>query len=91
VADQSFNILINGRSGTVLNMGRDAIESAIAHSGIKVAELCFAEPDTMQAETDRLIALDAPLLIGGGTARCVKALSIFLRRKSRLAYCLSAP
>jgi diacylglycerol kinase family enzyme len=66
VADTPYNILINARSGTVLNMGRDAIEAAIAHSGIEVAELCFADPENMQAETDRLIALDAPLLIGGG-------------------------
>jgi diacylglycerol kinase family enzyme len=66
MSDKAFNILINARSGTVLNMGRDAIEAAIAHSGIEVAELSFSDPENMQAQTDRLIAMDVPLIIGGG-------------------------
>jgi diacylglycerol kinase family enzyme len=66
MSDKAYNILINARSGTVLNMGRDAIEAAIAHSGIDVAELYFADPENMQTETDRLIAMDVPLIIGGG-------------------------
>ncbi len=61
-----YNILINKRSGTVLNMGIPAIEAAIAHSGIAVAELCLCEPDDMPTELARLSQLTAPLLIGGG-------------------------
>lgn len=61
-----FNILINKRSGTVLNMGLPAIEAAIASSGINVAELSLCEPDDMQAELSRFSQLANPLLIGGG-------------------------
>jgi diacylglycerol kinase family enzyme len=66
MSDKAFNILINAKSGTVLNMGRDAIEAAITQSGIAVAELCFCDPENMQGETDRLMATGGPLIIGGG-------------------------
>ncbi|MDC7676083.1 diacylglycerol/lipid kinase family protein [Asticcacaulis machinosus] len=66
MADTGFNILINNRSGTVLNMGQPAIESAIEASGIAVAELCFCEPDDMAQTLMRFAKSDAPLLIGGG-------------------------
>ncbi len=66
MAAASFNILINGKSGTVLSMGQPTIEQAITHSGIKVDELCFSEPDEMQANLERLAAKKALLLIGGG-------------------------
>lgn len=62
----AFNILINGKSGTVLNMGREAIDTAITESGIEVGELCFSEPEEMGDNLERLAAADAPLLIGGG-------------------------
>lgn len=62
----SFNILINKRSGTVLTMGEAAIEAAIAHSQIPVKEQIFAEPEDMQAELERLTARPEYLLIGGG-------------------------
>lgn len=61
-----FSILINGKSGTVLNMGHEAIEAAIAESGLKVAELCFSEPEEMGRNLARLARLKNPLLVGGG-------------------------
>jgi len=65
-ADTSYNILINKRSGTVLNMGEPAIQTAIDSSGIAVGELLFCEPDHMQAELQRLATNTAPLIVGGG-------------------------
>jgi diacylglycerol kinase family enzyme len=62
----AFNILINKRAGTVLAMGEPAIEAAIQTAGIDVGEQIFAEPGDIHAELERLAALDAPLLIGGG-------------------------
>jgi|GEM_PF-647788 len=62
----AFNILINAQSGTVLNMGREAIESAITDSGLNVAELCFSAPEDMGTHLARLAKRKAPLLIGGG-------------------------
>ena len=62
----SFNILINKRSGTVLNMGEAAIEAAITNSNIPVNEQVFAEPADMQGQLERLAARPEPLLIGGG-------------------------
>ncbi|CAL4865983.1 lipid kinase YegS [Asticcacaulis sp. MM231] len=66
MTDQVFNILINGKSGTVLNMGQPAIESAITHSGIGVAELFFSAPEDMRDNLARLSKQNTPLLIGGG-------------------------
>ncbi|MGZ3305553.1 MAG: diacylglycerol/lipid kinase family protein [Asticcacaulis sp.] len=66
MADQAFNILINRKAGTVLNMGEDAIRAAIEHSGLSVAELNFCEPQEMQTTLQRMAKDDAPLLIGGG-------------------------
>ncbi len=62
----AFNILINKRAGTVLAMGEDAITTAIQQAGLAVGEQLFAEPGDIHAELERLAALDAPLLIGGG-------------------------
>lgn len=61
-----FNILINAKSGTVLNMGRPVIEAAIADSRLPLAELCFSEPEEMADNLARLAAQPHPLLIGGG-------------------------
>ncbi|MFT4090623.1 MAG: diacylglycerol kinase family protein [Asticcacaulis sp.] len=61
-----FNILINGKSGTVLNMGHEAIEAAINESGLTVAELCFSDPEDMADNLARLSKKKAPLIIGGG-------------------------
>ena len=66
MTDQAFNILINGKSGTVLNMGQAAIENAIETSGIQVKALCFCEPENMHDELVRLSRDAAPLLVGGG-------------------------
>lgn len=63
---QAFNILINKRAGTVLAMGEAAIAAAIEQAGLTVAEQLFAEPGDIHAELERLAALGAPLLIGGG-------------------------
>ncbi len=63
---QSFNILINVKSGTVLNMGAEAVEAAITASGIPIAELCLSEPEDMHANLERLAEADAPLIVGGG-------------------------
>jgi diacylglycerol kinase family enzyme len=63
---EGFNILINRKSGTVLNMGEPAIEAAITASDIPVAELCLSEPDDMQANLERLSQKPERLLIGGG-------------------------
>lgn len=75
---QSFNILINVKSGTVLNMGVPAVEAAIDASGIQVAELCLSEPEDMQSNLERLSVKAEPLIIGGGdgTVReCARVLS----------------
>ena len=61
-----FNILINGKSGTVLGMGQEAVASAIGASGLTVAELCFSEPEDMQANLERLRHKRNALLVGGG-------------------------
>jgi len=63
---QTFNILINVKSGTVLNMGVAAVEAAITASGIPVAELCMSEPEDMHAHLERLAEDDEPLIVGGG-------------------------
>ena len=65
-ADTSYNILINKRSGTVLNMGEPAIQAAIDASGIAIDELLFCEPDHMQDELERLAKSKTPLIVGGG-------------------------
>lgn len=64
--DDSFNILINRKSGTVLSMGEPAIEAAITASEIPVAELCLSDPEDMQANLERLSKKRERLLIGGG-------------------------
>ncbi|ESQ85652.1 hypothetical protein AEAC466_00325 [Asticcacaulis sp. AC466] len=66
MATDGFNILINGKAGTVLNMGRPAIETAISDSGLPVAELCFSEPEDMAQNLKRLAAQPERLIIGGG-------------------------
>lgn len=66
MAAADFNILINAKSGTVLAMGEPAIRAAVESSGLRVAELCFSEPDDMQADLKRLAKSKNPLLIGGG-------------------------
>ncbi len=66
MAGKGFNILINRRSGTVLNMGEAAVEAAIHDSGLEVAELCLSEPDKMSENLDRFIKGSQPLLVGGG-------------------------
>lgn len=63
---ESFNILINRKSGTVLSMGEPAVEAAITASGIPVAELCLSEPGDMQTHLERLSQMPERLLIGGG-------------------------
>ncbi|ESQ90584.1 diacylglycerol kinase [Asticcacaulis sp. AC460] len=65
-AENPFNILINAKSGTVLNMGQAAIESAIETSNLPVAELCFSDPEDMQTHLERFSKAKDPLLIGGG-------------------------
>lgn len=63
---EGFNILINRKSGTVLNMGEPAVEAAITASEIPVSELCMSEPEDMQANLERLSKRPERLLIGGG-------------------------
>jgi diacylglycerol kinase family enzyme len=63
---EGFNILINRKSGTVLNMGEPAIEAAITASEILVTELCWSDPEDMQANLERLSQKRERLLIGGG-------------------------
>jgi diacylglycerol kinase family enzyme len=78
MASKGFHILINIKSGTVLNMGVPAVEAAITASGLEVASLTLSEPSDMQAELERLSRKKEPLLIGGGdgTIRdCAQALS----------------
>lgn len=78
MASQGFNILINVKSGTVLNMGVPAVEAAIEASGIAVASLNLCEPQDIDRELERLSQAKEPLLIGGGdgTIRdCANALS----------------
>ena len=84
-----YTILINKRSGTVLNMGIPAIEAAITGSGIAVSELCLCEPEDMQAELARVSQLPAPLLIGGGDGtlrECAKSLATGAIAKSKKAF-----
>ncbi len=66
MAAESYNILINARSGTVLDMGEDAIRAAIEVSGIGVAELFFSAPEDMSEQLQRLSRGKSPLLVGGG-------------------------
>ena len=66
MASGGFNILVNGKAGTVLAMGQPAIAAAIAASRMTVAELCFSEPEAMQANLERMSRSQGPLLIGGG-------------------------
>lgn len=66
MASGGFNILINVKSGTVLNMGTPAIETAIEASGLVVKELCLSEPEDMQTNLERFSTQKAQLLIGGG-------------------------
>ncbi len=80
MAGEGFNILINRRSGTVLNMGEPAVEAAIHDSGLDVAELCFSEPDTMSENLDRLIESPLPLLIGGGDGTIRESAKVLAER-----------
>lgn len=78
MAGKGFNILINRRSGTVLNMGEAAVETAIHDSGLEVAELCLSEPDQMSANLDRLTKSPLALIVGGGDGtirECAKVLA----------------
>ena len=78
MAGDTYNILINDKSGTVLNMGTPAIEAAITNSGIAVNELCFSEPTDMADNLKRLAAMSQPLLVGGGDGtirECAKSLA----------------
>ncbi|OYW79126.1 MAG: diacylglycerol kinase, partial [Asticcacaulis sp. 32-58-5] len=81
MAETGFNILINKRSGTVLNMGEPAIESAIETSGIEVAELCFCEPQDMADTLTRMAKSEAPLLIGGGDGTIRETAAALVGRK----------
>ncbi|MDC7683027.1 diacylglycerol kinase family protein [Asticcacaulis sp. BYS171W] len=78
----AFNILINGKAGTVLNMGQPAIEAAIEASGMAVAELCFSEPDDMEANLVRFAKSDTPLLVGGGDGT-LRSCAVSLSKKSK--------
>lgn len=91
MADIGYNILINNRSGTVLNMGQPAIESAIEASGIAVEELCFCEPEDMAETLARMVKSDAPLLIGGGDGTIRESAASLAGKRKPLAYCPSAP
>jgi len=66
MAATAYNILINGKAGTVLNLGHDSITAAIEASGMAVNELMFAEPAEMEAALDRFAQSPNPLLVGGG-------------------------
>lgn len=66
MAATAYNILINGKAGTVLNLGHDSITAAIEASGMAVNELLFAEPAEMEAALDRFAQSPHPLLVGGG-------------------------
>jgi len=79
MAEQArYNILINAKAGTVLNLGQDTIRAAIEASGMAVAELLFADPEEMEAALSRFAKSKTPLLVGGGdgTLRsCAETLS----------------
>lgn len=62
---QKFTIFINELSGTVLNLGQDAIEEMIAHAGLPVAAIHFLKPDSL---INKIQSGDytGPILIGGG-------------------------
>ena len=77
----AFNILINKRAGTVLSMGEPSIEAAIRTSGMEVAEQIFAEPADIHRELERLAALDAPLLVGGGDGTIRDCADVLARHK----------
>ncbi|MGA9658927.1 MAG: diacylglycerol kinase family protein [Asticcacaulis sp.] len=76
-----YNILINQKSGTVLNIGVEAIESAIEASGIQVDERVFADPEDMQDQLERLSRKSTPLLIGGGDGTLRESAKYLARRK----------
>lgn len=80
MAGKGFNILINRRSGTVLNMGEPAVQAAIHDSGLEVAELCLSEPDAMAENLDRLIGRPHPLLIGGGDGTIRESAKVLAER-----------
>jgi diacylglycerol kinase family enzyme len=80
MADKGFNILINRRSGTVLNMGEAAVEAAIRDSGLEVAELCLSEPDQMAENLNRLIDSPRPLLVGGGDGTIRESAKVLAER-----------
>ncbi|MFT3998136.1 MAG: diacylglycerol kinase family protein [Asticcacaulis sp.] len=66
MADKAYNILINAKAGTVLNLGQDTIRAAIETSGMAVKDLLFAEPEEMEAALGRFARQKNPLLVGGG-------------------------
>jgi len=80
MSGKAFNILINRRSGTVLNMGEPAVEAAIEDSGLEVAELCLSEPDRMSENLDRFIKSRQPLLIGGGDGTLRESAKVLAER-----------
>lgn len=85
MGDSDFNILINGKAGTVLNMGQPAIEAAIETSGIGVKELCFSEPEDMEDNLKRFSRDKAPLLVGGGDGT-LRSTADYLSKHGRKAF-----
>ncbi|UDF03535.1 diacylglycerol kinase family protein [Asticcacaulis sp. AND118] len=82
MAAKAYNILINGKAGTVLNLGRDAITAAIESSGMGVAELNFAEPEDIEATLDRFAKSPHPLLVGGGDGT-LRSCAEYLSKKNK--------
>ena len=88
---QSFHVLINSQSGTVLRMGQEAIENAITASNIEIETFHMLPPDKFGATLKKFKDSDHPILIGGGDGTIKSSVEILSETKKLLAFYLWAP
>ncbi len=81
-----FHILINGRSGAALKLGRDVIEVAVANSGLEVHALDFVEPDDFTSSIEGLAHSGHNLMIAGGDGTIMKSVEPLMKAKIPCAF-----
>lgn len=75
---KGFTLIINGQAGTVLRLGREAIEKKIADSGLTVNSLHFPEGDAIIESLRAHRKEKAPIIVVGGDGTIASAVGEFI-------------
>ena len=76
---QRYHILINGQSGTVLQMGADSIAKCVQDNGLGESDLRFIAPEDFEHTITQLLNDSRlPILIGGGDGTIMRCAPLFL-------------